>query len=460
MSVSGIQFGGLASGLDTQAIIGALLAVEQRPIAQLETRRSNFQRQRSLLGDFEDLLSTLQEKADAIGQSDNFLAFSASSDDETVFTASAGSSALAGVYDIEVQTLASNEIRGSLGAADSNTTTYGTGTLTVNVGGTTTYINIEGGSTGNNTLDGIAAAINSSDAQVNAQVIDTGNGATPFQLVLTSEVDGSGGAVTLGADGASAALQTLVGEVNGNTIRSAADAEFKLNGVSVRRTTNSVSDLIQGVTLELRSTNPANQTSRLTIATDTEQTSGSVQEFVDAYNAVIDFVDNQNVVGEGGTASGPLFGDSTLRTVRSSLRDIVGRSASGADPSFSLLSQVGLDTDREGNLTFDSAEFAEKLTGNEDAVRALFTDASFGVATQIESRIDDFTDSVDGLFKARTDGFDRLIRDTNSQIERSERRLEQLEQQLTQRYANLEITLSRLQGQGGTLSSLPTPQSQ
>lgn len=466
MSVGGIQFGGLASGLDTQAIIGALLAVEQRPIALLEQRRSTIERQRTLFGDFESLLNRLQEAAEEVENSDGFLQFRASTDDENqYFTASAGSDATPGVYDLQVRSLATNEIRGSSGSVDADTTTFGTGNLTLTVDGETSFIAIDNT---NNTLNGIASAINASESGVTAQVIDTGTGANPFQLVLTSETAGSGGAISIGSDSATTDLANLASDIQGNTIRQGTNASLVFNGIEIERTTNSISDLISGVTIDLTAASELDvngdpvDTTRLTVATDGEATGEKISAFVDAYNSVVDFVDGQfQAPPEDGNAP-PLFGDATLRSVRSAIRSIVGGITDTGNAAFSLVSQVGIETETNGRLTFNSEQFTEALSEDEDAVLALFTGETggtpFGIAGRLVSTIESYTDTVDGLLKARTDGFDRLIRDTNTQIERQERRLDQFEQQLSTRFANLEVLLNRLQGQGGALSAIPIPQ--
>jgi flagellar hook-associated protein 2 len=463
MSVGGIQFGGLASGLDTQAIISALLAVERRPIAQLETRKSTIERQRTLFGDFRNLLNNLEEKAQEVRESTSFLAYRASTDnDDQYFSASAGSNATPGSYEIAVRSLATNEIRASAGQADRDQTTFGSGNLTLTVDGQTKFISIQGGPDGNNTLDGIAQAINDADAGVTAQVVDTGQAGNPFQLVLTSEKAGSSGAISIGTDSATTELQSLASSIDANVIRQGTNASFTFNGIEIERSTNTITDLIQGVTIELGGASELDgngdpiDSTVLTVATDSEATGEKIQDLVNAYNAVVDFVAGQFVPPPEDGDAAPLFGDSTLRSIRSSLRGLVGGSVATGNDAYSLLTQVGVTSDRDGRLSFNTERFADALTTDEQAVVNLFTAEGVGIADRLTTTLESYTDTVDGLIKARTDGFDRLIADANSQIERQTQRLDRYEQQLTTRFANLETLLSRLQSQGGALNSIPS----
>ena len=182
-----------------------------------------------------------------------------------------------------------------------------------------------------------------------------------------------------------------------------------------------------------------------------------VEDFVKAYNEVVDFFAAQSVVNEEGEAQSDLFGDPTLRSMRSTLRGIVGGAVTTTgNEAFQMLSQIGISSDRDGKLTFTRTELEEALAEDEQAVAAIFTDTTNGLAARLEDQIQVYTDSVDGLIKTRVDGFETRIKDANNRIDQAERRLELYQQQLEQRYANLESMLARLQSQGSSLSSIPS----
>lgn len=468
MGLAGISFGGLASGLDTAAIIEALLAVERRPIDLLERQKDDLQEAKKLFGTFEQRLKDVLDAAEAIKTSGSFLEFEASTDNEDkFFVASAGSSAATGTYDIGVRKLAVADAKSSLGRADKDATTYGSGqSLVFTIDGENHVVSLGSGET----LDGIAGAINNAEIGIQATVVDTGAASNPYQLVLSSETPGTSGAFTVTTDpiGGSTALDTLVSEISSNSIATASDALLTFNGVEIIRSSNTISDLIPGVTLDLKSATgedpptAISEVSRLTITPDSSGTGEKIQELVDKYNGLIDFFEDQGNLDEEGNPSSPIFGDATLRTVRSSLRSTIGASANTSDPAFQLLSQVGIEADQQGRLTFTQSEFDEALTADERAVRDLFAGddeatSLEGIAVRLFDQIDSFTDFVDGIIKARKDGFDRRIKQADDGIARGEERLERTEFQLTQRFANLEVLLTQLQSQGSALGGIQTP---
>lgn len=457
MSTAGISFGGLASGLDTQAIISALVAVERRPILQLEQKESSLKKQKSLFGDLDGLLDKLNDSVRKLKTASSFLTMSASSSNEDILTASASSTATPGTYDVRVLALASGQINtaGAASASDPIANSNSSVTLQLDAGGQTYFI------TADNNLDAIAAAINdeAENSGVRAEVIDTGatnpDPSERYQLVIRSEEPGTGNAFTLTYDDGGVGFQDLVNTLNdpANTT-AAADAQVEVNGVVAYRSTNTISDLFGGITLDLKSVPDPQETVTITVATDGEETSETVKELVEAYNELVDFFEAQNKVDEEGAASGPLFGDTTLRSIRTSLRGILGGSFATGNEAFQLLSQVGVTADTDGRLEFSQSKFEEALAEDEGAVTALFTDSTFGLAGRLEDQIDVYTDSVDGLIKTRTDSFDRRIKTTKDRIEDAERRLSLYEQRLTQKYANLEQLLTRLQSQGSSVGGI------
>jgi len=469
MSTLGINFSGLASGIDSEAIINALLAVERRPITLLQQRKTSLQSQKSLFGDLNSRLEALQDAVKAIRTSGEFLEFSAGTDTEEFLTASAGPGAAKGTHTVEVLQLAQGKVLSSLGKADKDTTTHGTGTLQLTVHAGTPEANVIDITidSSNNTLEGIAAAINAEDTGVQATVLDTGSGAEPYQLVLTATDTGTDNNFTLGTDvDATAGLIALASEIDGNVIAAAVDAQADINGITVTRSSNVFSDVIPGLTLNLtKPTNdpgspglPENQT-RITVGTDTSATADKVKKFVDTYNDIVDFIEGQNEVSEDGQAANPLFGDFTLRTIRSTLRSIVGSVVDNldGDDAYNQLSLVGVTSDSVGRLTFNQGEFEDALTANATDVRDLFTFDTDGIAEQLYSIIDDFTDTADGIIKSRTDSFNNEIRRTDRQIEAKEARLEQFEDRQRERFAALESLISQLQSQGSALSALSFP---
>jgi flagellar hook-associated protein 2 len=453
MSTSGISFGGLASGLDTKAIIAALVAVEQRPITAMQQKKSALEKQKSLFGDLSGLLDKLKTAAKALSRTTDFLTMKSVASDATILDATAGNSAQVGSHDVVVHSLASSQVSRSGGFADKTTPVIAAaGTIFLN--GTTMPVNIAAGSS----LQDVADAINNAGHAVKASIVDTGAaGANRYTLVLRSSTLGSAGSFTLvnSTGPAAADIDRLVSDINANQVTAGTDASLTVDGIAVTRSSNSVADAIAGVTLELKAAD-VNKHVTVTVSTDSEATAKKASDFVDAYNAVVDFVTKQNALGADGKAQNPLFGDSALRSIRSGLRTIVGSTFATGSSAISMLAQVGITSDRDGKLTLDKTKFAAALASDETAVRTLFTDATSGIATRLQSQIDNYTNVQDGLIKSRRDGYDATIKNTQSRIEQATARLDRYQQQLQDRYARLETLLGKLQSQGNSLSSIRT----
>jgi flagellar hook-associated protein 2 len=462
MSSAGISFGGLASGLDTQAIIKALVAVEERPIFALEKTKSSLGKQKSLFGDLNGLLEKLTTAAKKLKTTSDFLQMKATSSNEEMLTASASSTATPGTYEVQVLALAKGQVNraGAASASGAIANTSSPVSFSVDIGGNTHFISAD------NNLDAIASAINNNagltEDGVRAEVIDTGASAPAadrYQLVIRGDNPGVENAFTINYDDGGTGFQDLITEFNDPTTAIAAtDAKINVNGIDIYRSSNTIADLFGGITLELNSASAdplAPETVSITVATDGEETSAKVKEFVDAYNNIVDFFETQNALDEEGKAKSELFGDTTMRSIRGSLRNIVGGSVLGTgNEAFQLLSQIGIKSDTKGKLEFNQSAFEEALAEDENAVTALFADSTTGIAARIETQLDLYTDSVDGLIKTRNDGFDRRIKQTTSRIDDAERRLVTYQQQLTTKYANLETLLSRLQGQGSSVGNI------
>ncbi|MCA8941333.1 MAG: flagellar filament capping protein FliD, partial [Planctomycetes bacterium] len=422
-------------------------AVGRRPVQNLRDKKDLQRQEKDISKDLNGMWNMHTAKAKDIRLSSTFVDFKADVDTEGFVSASASSAAAAGSYDLEIETLAKSQITQSTGYA-SATASIGNGTILIDHNGTTYAAT---GSTLQEMADSINAMVdgNGDDAPIRAQVLDTGEGANPFKLVITSDDPGTANAFTV-----TAADTEMDAFVAGLTDTAATDARFTLDGISITRSTNQVSDLITGVTINLLgadATTPSTTRTKLTISADTEATSGKVKELVDQYNEIVDFLEGQSNVDSEGNADGALFGDSTLRSVRSKIRTIMGSVVDTGSNSYQMLANIGIKSETSGRLTFTQSDFEAALVQDEDAVKSIFTKAGTGIAIRLSSELELFTDSIDGLIKARTDGIDRITARLNTSIEQAERRLEKFEEALTARFANLEITMSQLQSQGSSI---------
>lgn len=435
-------FSGLASGLDTGAIIDALVQAESIPILRLESHKARLERQDSLLGRIDSKLDALKTAADKLRDLDGVASFSATSSDESVLDATVSGSATGGFFDLDISALARAETQASTGFSSSDATVYSgpdSYSFDITVDGETHTIQLSG----DVSLDDIKTAIQDSDAPVHAAVINTNSGTDPYQLVLTSEETGTQNAVTLdfsSEPGLGTALQF-------STIQSASDASFTLNGLQVTNASNDVEGVVQGVTLHLRDTGSAT----LSLETDGGKVRQEIEGFVEAYNDLASLLDSQNVVDEDGQTDAPLFGDSTVRHLGSRLSDAVLREIDGLSGTFTSLASVGVTLDGAGRLEIDSEELDEALATDRAAVMAVFTTESTGLGDRIAGMVDSVTDPENGLIQVRRDGIERRQRTLDQRIENMERRLGRFEERLVERFASFEQLISSFQAQGAAL---------
>lgn len=443
---------GLGSGLDVGRIVDALLEVERRPLDRLNASRTERQAELSAYGQLRSALSTFEDALDALASFSSFRVFSTTASDDTVVTASASSDAAEGGSEIVVSALAQRHKLASAAFTDANTV-VGTGTLTLSVGANTFDIVIDGS---NNSLAGIRDAINNStqNTGVTATVVNADGGS---HLVLTADESGTANAiqVTVADDdgnnadtnGLSRLVYQTAGTQNLNQIDAALDASFTVDGFAVTSSSNTVADVLQGVTFELRSLG----TSTIQVGRDNEAVQASVQEFVDAYNALNTTVSQLR--------NGELRGDSALLSIESQLRTVFNTGTTGLSGLYSTLSEIGVSFNNEGVLTLDTNQLNDTLIADFRGVSNLFADATQGYVTRLRSVADELTQN-NGLIDAREEGINSRIADIQRRSDAFELRLEIIERRLVNQFAALDQLLGSLNSTSSflaaQLATLPT----
>lgn len=465
--MSGINFSGLASGIDTSTMISQLMYLERAPERILQTKQKKLQSQIDLYKQIKDALSQLQTSAQGIKTSSTFKGVKADVGDNSVLTASASSTAMEGVHTVAVTTLARSQRQVSVGYASNSSLTFNTGSFTINDGaGTVKTVTI---AEGQNSLNGIVGAINGSGANVTASIINDGSG-TPYRLVITGKdtknysVDFSG-LSTPPAGGTGALAPSLLGPGD-PTYQAGTAASFKVDGVTITRTSNIATDVLPGVTLSLLK---EGATTSVTVTNDKDNVTSKINDFVKKFNDALTLINKQTVYDPTGKTTSALSGDSTLRTVQSQLQRLVATPVSAAVGAYQTLAAIGITTDtKTGTLSVDSAKLADALKSDFDGVVDLFThngdtpglaDNEYGLAQQFNLVLDRFTHSytegskLNGLIETRISGLNSSISDINKQIDAMESRMALREDVLKKKYAAMESLISSLTNQGSSLLS-------
>ena len=438
-----ITFSGLSTGINTASLIDELVKIERQPITLLERRQTTLQKSVTLLQDVSGKLSALKSAATKLSMTANFFVKKAASANEALLGVTAGSNADVGNHLITVNTLARASTVASASFANITTTRVGTGTLRITVGATTTDITLD---SSNNTLQGLRDAINNSGAKVTASTILENAGVTPsYRLVVAGKDTGTINAVSLDTSG----LTLGGGDValGFTTTQAAQDASLLVDGIAITRATNTISDVITGVTLDVKGTSAS--PIQVTVNNNTEAIKTQLSDFVKAYNDVQSFIATQTKYDSNSQTAGPLIGDSAVRTLQRSLQSVLTTPVTGTP---SILAEIGVATQRDGTLTVDDAKLTSALQTNLAGVSNLFLATTNGVAKATVDFVTSATRFGDGLLSGRVSSIQDTIRGISKQIARKTDDLERFRDTLVRRFASLETLVSQIQGQGQFLT--------
>lgn len=382
-----------SASIDVAGIVSGLISVEQQPVTTLQNQISSYQSKISALGSVKSALSTFQ--ASVLGLST--IAFNtptATSTNSSAVSATASSVAKTGSYSVNVSQLAQSQslvaagqvnANTAIGSGTSTTLTFDFGTISGGTLSNGTYTGAtftSNGSTAktvtidssNNTLTGIRDAINAANIGVTASIVNDGS-SSPYRLVLTSTATGAANSMKISVSG-DATLSGLLSQdpaatQNLSQTAVAQDANFTINGVAVTKSSNTVSDVIQGLTLDLSSTTTSPAT--VSVATDTTGVSSSINTFVKSFNSVISEIQKQTSYDPTTQVAGTLQGDVSMSILQSRMAALVSNNIGNG--TYTNLSQIGIGFQKDGTLTVDSAKLSSALSSNYQAVANLFVAA-------------------------------------------------------------------------------------
>jgi flagellar hook-associated protein 2 len=383
---------GIGSGLDISAIVSSLTsAFGQGQQTQLTNQETALDSQVSAFGTFTSALDTLQGTLSALENPSQLAGFDANVADKTIASATAATGAVAGQYSLEVQNLATAATLTSTHFA-SSTSAVGTGTLTIAVGGTTASISID---STNNTLAGIAAAINSApnNPGVSASIITASDGA---RLVLSGTTTGASNAITVTQSGGDGGLSSLVYDpaddvTNLTQTQAAQDANFTINGYAATSGSNVVSGAISGVSLSLLQASAVGTPTTLTVSPDTTAASTSIGTFVTALNGVLSSIQSLTGYNAATQTAGALQGNATLQAFQNQLENILDTVNANNPGGVSSLADLGITADaNSGTLDSQATTLTNALSSSLASVGSLLGGAN-GLATQINSLVTQYT---------------------------------------------------------------------
>jgi flagellar hook-associated protein 2 len=421
---------GVGSGLELETIVETLVAAESRPIVLLQNRRNDNDLKISAFGLVRSALSTFQGTLDTLADPESFRNVSATSSDSEIVSASASQSAVPGSTSIEVAQLAQFNRIASQAFVDSNEI-IGTGQLNFTVGAETFNIDI---TPEKNTLAQIRDAINNENdnTSVQASIINVDDGS---RLVLTARESGSSNQIVF-----------TVTDDDGNNLDDAGlsrlafatqeldpplDAIFEVEGFTVTRPSNEISDVVEGLTFTLQDLGNAeiNVTENLNVA------GSSIDSFVSSYNTLVSTLSLQR----GSTLSS----ENALLAIENGIRNVFTGTFNDSSAQFNFLFQVGLSFDDEGTLSFDQEQFTEAVTTDFADVQSLFTDTENGFITRLDDVVTNFT-QTGGVLNSRTQGLSAEQNRIDDDIAVLASRLELTEARIRSQFNSLDVLVAQL----------------
>ncbi|MEZ3498970.1 flagellar filament capping protein FliD [Pantoea sp. KPR_PJ] len=445
---------GVGSGLDLSSILDSMQTAEKAALKPISAQQSSFTAKLSAYSTLKSALTTFQTANTKLNSADLFTATTATSS-SSAFNATTSGSTVAGKYSISVshlaqaQTLTSDIVKSNSTALGDSAASSRTMSITLK-DGSSKDITLSSEQT---SLTGMRDAINGADAGVTASIIKVSDGS--YRLSITSSETGSANAVSTIKVTGDDTLQGIVGydastSSNGMTESVAAqNAKLTVNNVDVESSSNTISDALEGITLNLNDTTTGNQT--LTITNDTSKAKTAITDWVSAYNTLQDTFSSLTKytavdVGSDSQSSsnGALLGDSTLRTIQSQLKSMLTNTASSS--TFKTLAQIGVTSDpTTGELELDADKLSSSLTSNMSGVKEMIIGdgKTTGIATRVASNLTSWLSST-GIVQSATDGVSKTLNNLTDQYNKVNDRINNTIARLKTQFTQLDVVMSSL----------------
>lgn len=450
-----IQSPGIGSGLDVNGIVESLVAAERGPAtARMDTKEAGYQVKISALGAMKSSLSDFRSTFANLKTSTTFNSRSATLSSADTIEASAGTAADPGVYEVKVLQLAQGQ-KMVTGGFESEGSIVGSGELTVTVGEKDYVIEIpEETQSLSDIRDAINSALREEGVTASLLNVDDGEGGTHTRMTITSGQSGSEGEISISAvadpiTGDEPGLQSLVDGLE--ELVAAQDAIVEIDGLSVTASSNTLSNVIEGVTLNLNAVD-VDETTTLTIEEDNSSFVAEMTKFVEGYNVLMESLSTADSYDSDSQSSGALFGDSVMRGFRLNLSSTLGYIDRGSSSSFSSLAAMGVTTDESGNLELDESKLNAALESGYDEVVNFFTNEETGFG----QRLDDFVygySKFDGVVQGSLDSLNARVADITEQRIDLDERVAKVEARYRAQFSALDAIMSQLTTTSGYLAA-------
>ncbi len=456
-----ISSAGLGSGLDVSSIVSQLMAIEKQPLTKMQQAASKIDTKISAYGQVQSYASSLRDAAAKLAKAATWGTTTASSADATTVSASSSStSAQTGTYSVTVSKLAASQAVASSAFTD-KTATVGSGTLKLQLGSwdaSGTAFTAKSGSSevsvsvaATDTLADIRDKINATGAGVTATIVSDASGA---RLVMRSNDTGAANGFRVqasdddlsdtDASGLSRLAYVSASGTNGTSrTQAASDAQATINGLSVTSSSNTLTDVVEGLTLKLNKVNASPVD--VSVASDSETLKTALTDFAKAYNSLATYLTNQTKYDSSTKTAATFQGDSAMNALRSGLRAFASGNA-GSSSTFKRLAEIGFDPQADGTLKTNSSKLDAALN-NTAELKKMFvtTSGTDGLGASIRSWADGLL-GVDGAVTTRQNSLQGQKTANTKAQDRLNERLTQVETRLKAQYTALDSTMSKISG--------------
>lgn len=448
---------GLGSGLDINSIVTALVGADKEAAqTQITTQTTANTASISAIGTIKSAMAAYQTALTALGSTTTpaFTAYSASSSSSTL-TATADNTAVAGTYSVTVQNLASGSKIASPAFSGGASSAISSGTLKISQNGTDYNVTVGSGATLQTVRDSINSSLQSKG--ITANIITDTSGS---RLVLTSSTTGAGSDLTmsgiseLAVDGTTAFSSSSTA---GGYITQGADAKLTIDGLSVTSASNTVSSAIGGITLNLGAGTLTGSSSptTITVASNTSGLQTSVQSFVTAYNTLLSAVSSLTSTttdSDGNVVAGAMTYDNLPRSLQASLRSVLSTANSGSG-SLTVLSQLGVTTGTNGQLSFDTTKFTTAMSdkGLGSQIQSMFSGTN-GIVARMSAVLTPYT-QTGGILDQRSTQLNKTKSQLSDQQDALDLHVTTFTATLTAKYNAMDTLVGQMKAQATSITS-------
>jgi flagellar hook-associated protein 2 len=440
MSDSSTIFSGTSRyASDFQSLISRAVSIASLPLTQLTIQKTALQAESTALSTLDTKFSSLQSAITSLETATGSGSFAASVSDETIVSATVSTGALEGIYSIEVTSLGSytNTMSkdGLTTVTDPSTQNiYSASSFTLTINGTPTTITPAA-----NTLNDLVEAINATDLEVRASIVNIGSTDSPDYRLSIQSTNLAGDTIQL-ADGATSLMDTL---------STGANATYKVNGRSTAVSSDSRTiTLAPGLSVQLLAASETGVATTITVSRSTSAISNALLAFVTAYNAAVDELDKHR-----GDSGGALAGQSIVFTLSQALRDVA--QYSGDSGAITSLTELGLTFDGEGKLSLDTSTFSSAASDNMKAVLTfLGSTTESGFLKSATDLLYSLEDTTDGLIKTAISSLEAAVAAQDDRIAAEQDRVDRVRENLVAQMAAADALIAALEQQASYITDL------